>query len=73
MFIGLREESKTSITCFLVHNPTQDWICNFGLCPDQEVSPMTFLVYGMMLQPTDEPGQASRLFITKLILVTINY
>lgn len=64
MFIGLREERETSITCLLVHTPTRDWTCNLGVCPNREVNPMTVLVYGMTLQPTDAPGQAFRLFIT---------
>ena len=33
-----------------------DWTWNLGMFPDQESNPQPF-GYGMMLQPTEPPGQ----------------
>ena len=39
-----------------VHAPTGDWTCNLGYVPWMGIKLVTFLVYGMMLQPTEPPG-----------------
>ena len=36
---------------------SRDGTCKLGMCPDRESNPRLFLVYGMILPPTEPPGQ----------------
>ena len=42
-----------------IHPLTVDWTHNLGMCPDQELNPQ-FLVYRLMFQPTESPGQGKK-------------
>ena len=48
--------------------PTGDWTYNLGMCPDWE-SNLQILVYGMMLQPAEPPGQGHKVTTWKNTLV----
>ena len=51
-----------------VCTPTGDQTHNLGMCPDQGSDPQ-LLVHGMMLQPTEPPGQGKDQYLNNMFIL----